>query len=121
MKIITCGIIGWLAVLSIVVGFIALSDTQYDTIEKQDIHPCQQSVFNYVEVFNEFLDFDYTTETLEDIELLGEVYDEMMDNASDQYEQEMIDNNCAETVLDWYTNEYNSKLEFYIEYGFLPR
>ncbi len=116
MKIITAGIIGGSVVLAIVFGFLILSATEYDIVEKKDIHPCRELTLGIFLLYIKSLEVDTSSSSLEELETLIVEYESELE----EIEQLLIVNNCESTRSEWNTDEFQNKVKFLIDYGFLP-
>ncbi len=120
MKIIIGGIIGSFIVVAIVIWFSVLSDTEYEITEKETIHPCQQVILDYFDIYKKLSSFDKDSATLQEIMAFNEENEDIVKEKMEQFDQEMIKYNCKNTASEWATHEFKGKLEFLMDYGFLP-
>ena len=140
MKIIIGGILGGLIVVAIVIWFPVLSDTEYEITEKETIrpfqhvlsdtgyeiteietiHPCQQVILDYFDLYKKLSSFDRASATLQQIQAFNEKYEDIAKEQMGQFDQKMIEYNCKDTASEWATQEFKGKLEFLMDYGFLP-
>ena len=99
MKIKIGGIIGGLVVLVIVIWFSLLSDTQYEIIEKETIHPCQQNAIDLI-TFQNGIKLG-TKFSQSEASLINYEWRELTKKSDE----------CAKYYYEWYTEEFEVKLE----------
>lgn len=116
MKIVIAAVIAGTILLGIGFGFFILSDTEYEIVEKKDIHPCQELTLDIFLLYAKSINTDRYLLSLEELDVLLIGYESELE----VIEQLLIENNCESTRSEWNTVEFQNKVKFLIDNGFLP-
>lgn len=115
MKIVIAAIVG-IAIVGFAIGYFISSDTQYEIIEKETSHPCQEITLEVFLILTKLEKIDRSSLLLKQLIALNEEYEKKVV----EIEQLLIENNCENTKSEWATDEFQDKMQFLVDNGFLP-
>lgn len=95
---------------------IIIAIPQFQIVENETLHACQQIHFDMI---NKLDSFNKSSATFEQIQIFNEKHDEF-ENQIKELQQHIINYDCEKTKAHWLTPEFKEKLKFFTDNNTLP-